>query len=442
MPSDVDLSAALSRVKESETSLVAQVLRTTVAAVTSYVAALLLTGPDPQPILSPLTALLVVQVTSYATFTTGVQRVASVVSGVLIAVMFSEAVGLNWWSLTLLLLASLGLGHLIRLGDSINEVAISAMIVLGVSQVADTAWDRIAETLIGAAVGMVFSLVLAPPVHVRPANEAVMSAFDALTRLLDTMAREIGEDVSHARAHGWLEEARRIDRDIVRVDATLSTAEEGTRLNPRGRRATVRVLALRSGLDTAEISAVALRMVCRALSGLYARGEHGEPAYTEIPLATAQSLRSLFHSLAALFASYGHLVVLHGRALPEEAARAENTQRERLAEALEDRSRTEAILLADSIENPDRWELYGTLLTAVDKLVDETRPAGTPGDLAQRIEERRRRLAEERRLRAVVARPGPVLRERIRRVVAPTDRLLRAPRRLPRPLRHTLRRRT
>ncbi|WP_331770550.1 aromatic acid exporter family protein (plasmid) [Embleya sp. NBC_00888] len=438
MPSEVDLAAALSRVKESETSLVAQVLRTTVAAVTSYVAALFLAGTDPQPILAPLTALLVVQVTSYATFTTGVQRVASVVSGVLIAVLFSEAVGLNWWSLTLLLLASLGLGHLIRLGDSINEVAISAMIVLGVSQVADTAWDRVAETLIGAAVGMVFSLVLAPPVHVRPANEAVMSAFDALTRLLDTMAREIDDDVSHDRAHGWLEEARRIDRDIVRVDATLTTAEEGTRFNPRGRRATVRVLALRSGLDTAEISAVALRMVCRSLSGLYARGEHGEPAYTEIPLATAQSLRSLFHSLAALFAAYGHLLVLHGQDRPVDSAHAEVTLRERLAEAEEDRLRTEAILLADSIANPDRWELYGTLLTAVDKLVDETRPAGTPGDLAQRIEERRRRLAQERRLRAAVARPGPVLRESIRWVVTPTDRLLRVPRRLHR---HTLRRR-
>ncbi|MET7304231.1 aromatic acid exporter family protein [Embleya sp. NPDC005575] len=438
MPSEVDLTAALSKVKESETSLIAQVLRTTVAAVTSYIAALFLAGADPQPILAPLTALLVVQVTSYATFTTGAQRVASVVFGVLIAVLFSEAVGLNWWSLALLLLAALGLGHLIRLGDSINEVAISAMIVLGVSQVADTAWDRVAETLIGAAVGMVFSLVLAPPVHVRPANEAVMSAFDALTRLLDTMAGELDDDVDYDRAHGWLEEARRIDRDIVRVDATLSTAEEGTRLNPRGRRATVRVLALRSGLDTAEISAVALRMVCRALGGLYARGERGEPAYTEIPLATAQSLRSLFRSLAALFAAYGHLVVLHGQDRPEESALAEDRLRERLTEADADRSRTEAILLADSIENPDRWELYGTLLTAVDKLVDETRPAGTPGDLAQRIDERRRRLAEERRLRAAVTRPGPAMRERIRRVVAPTDRLLRVPRRLHR---HTLRRR-
>lgn len=424
MPSDVDFAAALTRVKQTETSLIGQVLRTTVVAVTSYVAAVLVTGPDPQPILSPLTALLVVQVTSYATFTTGVRRVASVVSGVLIAVLFSEAVGLNWWSLALLLLAALGLGHLIRLGDSVNEVAISAMIVLGVSQVAETAWDRIAETLIGAAVGMVFSLVLAPPVHLRPANEAVMSAFDALTRLLDTMAAGIVEDVGHDRTRDWLEEARRIDRDIVRVDATLSTAEEGTRLNPRGRRATTRVLALRSGLDTAEISAVALRMVCRALNGLYARGADGESGYTGIPHATAQSLRRMFLSLAALFAAYGHRVVLEGQQRPQDAARAEETLRERLAEADADRAGTETILLADATENPDRWELYGTLLGALDKLAEETRPAGTPGDLSRRVDERRRRIAQERRLRAVVVRPVPVLRERVRRAV-PVSRLLR-----------------
>ncbi|MYW06124.1 FUSC family protein, partial [Streptomyces sp. SID3343] len=290
---------------------------------------------------------------------TGVRRVASVVLGVLIAVLFSEAVGLNWWSLSLLLLAALGIGHLIRLRDSINEVAISAMIVLGVSQVADTAWDRVAETLIGAAVGMVFSLVLAPPVHVRPANEAVKSAIDALIRLLDTMASEVVDDVTPARAHAWLEEARRIDRDIVRVDATLATAEEGTRLNPRGRRATTTVVALRSGLDTAEISAVALRSVCRALSALYT-----EERSSSIPVATAESLRSLFHSLAALFAAYGHLLLLQGRPATEAAARAEETLRERQSEADADRQRTETILLADSIGNPDRWELYGTLIAS------------------------------------------------------------------------------
>jgi uncharacterized membrane protein YccC len=418
MPPETDLAAALTKVKESESSLVGQVLRTTVAAVTAYLAGVLLTD-NGQPILAPLTALLVVQVTSYATFTTGVQRVASVVLGVLIAVLFSEAVGLNWWSLALLLLAALGIGHLIRLGDSINEVAISAMIVLGVTQVADTAWDRVAETLIGAAVGMVFSLVLAPPVHVRPANEAVKSAIDALIRLLDTMAAEVVDEVTPARAHAWLEEARRIDRDVVRVDATLATAEEGTRLNPRGRRATTTVVALRSGLDTAEVSAVALRTVCRALSALYAE-ERSSP----IPPATAQSLRSLFYSLAALFAAYGHLLLLQGRAEPEAAERAEETLRERQDEADTDRLRTEAILLADSIGNPDRWELYGTLIAAVDKLSDETRPYVNPGDLARRIEQRRLRDRAARRARIAAVRRTPGLR----RVLPQRDRLPRVPR--------------
>jgi aromatic acid exporter family member 1 len=422
MPSEADLVAALTRVKESESSLIGQVLRTTVAAVTAYVAGVLLTD-NGQPILAPLTALLVVQVTSYATFTTGAQRVASVVLGVLIAVLFSEAVGLNWWSLALLLLAALGIGHLIRLGDSINEVAISAMIVLGVSQVADTAWDRVAETLIGAAVGMVFSLVFAPPVHVRPANEGVKSAIDALIRLLDTMASEVVDEVTPARAHAWLEEARRIDRDIVRIDATLATAEEGTRLNPRGRRATTTVVALRSGLDAAEISAVALRTVCRALSALYV-----EDRSTTIPPATAESMRKLFHSLAALFAAYGHLLLLQGRAAPEEATRAAETLRERQVEADTDRLRTEEILLADSIENPDRWELYGTLIAAVDKLADETRPYVTPGDLARRIEQLRLRDVEARRARLPVVRRSSNMREGLRRVLAPRDALTRVPR--------------
>ncbi|WP_406284173.1 FUSC family protein [Embleya sp. NBC_00896] len=413
MPSEAELVARLAKVKETETSLAAQVLRTTVAAVVAYVAGVWLTE-NSQPILAPLTALLVVQVTAYATLTNGLRRVASVVAGVLIAVLFSEAVGLNWWSLALLLVASLGIGHLARLEDSVNEVAISAMIVLGVSQVADTAWDRIAETLIGAAVGMAFSLLLAPPVHVRPANEAVMDAIGALSRLLDKMAREITVEVPHARTVAWLEEARRIDRDIVRVDATLSTAEEGTRLNPRGRRVSFTVLALRSGLDALEISAVALRTVCRSLTQLYQDDEDR----TLVPRATAESLRSLFHALAALFSAYGYLVVSQGQEHPGAIERAEEILRERQEQAEADRRRTEAILLADTIENPDRWELYGTVLASVDKLADETRAACVPGGFARRVEERGASAARI-----------PV-RERIRRVLAPRDRLVRVTKRV------------
>src|ERR1039458_2399210 len=68
--------------------------KTTLAAVLSFVVAQgLLTSPA--PVLAPLTALLVVQLTMYETVASGLQRVASVVAGVLIAVGVASWVGLT-----------------------------------------------------------------------------------------------------------------------------------------------------------------------------------------------------------------------------------------------------------------------------------------------------------------------------------------------------------
>lgn len=82
----------------------------TAAAALAYLAGLWLSG-NAQPLLAPLTALLVVQVTLYATSTLGIRRIA----GVLIAVGFTDAVGLTWWSLGLFVLVCLQLGHLLHL---------------------------------------------------------------------------------------------------------------------------------------------------------------------------------------------------------------------------------------------------------------------------------------------------------------------------------------
>jgi len=99
--------------------------KTTIAAVLSFVMAQRL-GTSPQPVLAPLTALLVVQLTMCETLTSGLQRVASVVAGVLTAVGVATYVGLTWWSLGAVVAASLVIGRLLRLGPQLLEVPISA----------------------------------------------------------------------------------------------------------------------------------------------------------------------------------------------------------------------------------------------------------------------------------------------------------------------------
>src|SRR5688572_5054160 len=149
---------SLSMVRRRAQPTVATILRLTLTAVAAYVVAFPITGDQ---VLAPLTALLVVQVTLYHTFRSALQRVVSVISGVLIAVGLSRTLGFTWWSLAITIAAALTIGYVLRLGAFILEVPISAMLILSLPT-DDVVSDRIVATLIGAATGLASNLVFAP----------------------------------------------------------------------------------------------------------------------------------------------------------------------------------------------------------------------------------------------------------------------------------------
>lgn len=208
-----------------------QIVRSTAAAVISYLAAVWLL-PQPVPLTAPLTALLVVQVTLYSTFITGIRRVNAVVIGVVIAIAFSSLVGLRWWSLGLIILTALLVGRVVRVGEFEAEVAISAMLVLGVTKVGSAAWDRIYETLIGAAVGLLFNLLFAPPVWVQSAGGSIEEMAHRMGRLFRDIGGQVAGHLPVERAAARLHEARGVDHDITEVDASLRQAEDSLRFNP------------------------------------------------------------------------------------------------------------------------------------------------------------------------------------------------------------------
>ncbi|MFD7626744.1 aromatic acid exporter family protein [Streptomyces sp. NPDC059851] len=340
-----------------------QALRSTAAAVVSYVIALRLSS-EPAPLTAPLTALLVVQVTLYSTLTTGIRRVNSVVAGVLIAIGFSALVGLTWWSLGLIILASLLVGHLVRVDEFIPEVAISAMLVLGVTQVANTAWDRVLETLIGAAVGMLVNLLVAPPVWVGQASAAITDLAARMSRLLDHLGEEPPGPAKVEQAAARLHEARRLDNDIAQVDAALRQAEDSLRLNPRVKEGLLFRLVLRTGLDTLEICAVVLRVACRTLTDLAKARPDG-------PLFTAEvraALREVSGHTARAVESFAELITAQVSANAEEA---EARLTGELVVARASRDRLAELLLTEVEEDPAQWQLQGALLAEIDRVIDE-----------------------------------------------------------------------
>ncbi|MGW0122385.1 FUSC family protein [Streptomyces sp. NPDC003327] len=375
---------------------VVQTVRSTAAATLSYVVALWLSS-EPVPLTAPLTALLVVQVTLYSTLTTSLRRVNSVVVGVLIAIAFSVLVGLSWWSLALVILASLLVGRMVKVEEFIPEVAISAMLVLGVTQVADTAWDRVLETLIGAVVGMLFNLMLAPPVWVDTAGESIEDLARRMRRMLLDVAEEFSGAPPVERAAARLHEARQLDNDVAEVDAALRTAEDSLRLNPRVKEGLLHRVVLRTGLDTLEICAVVVRVLARTVTDLAKEQDGGDL----LPGPTALALRETAQHTSDAFVSYAVLVTARGS---EAAEAAENRLAGELRAARARRARAAELLLALALREPGRWQLYGALLTEIDRILDELDPEHRGRRLMEELDrharerrERRRRLRPRRR---------------------------------------------
>ncbi|MFJ6838285.1 aromatic acid exporter family protein [Streptomyces sp. NPDC091209] len=356
--------------------VVVQTLRSTAAATIAYVVAIHL-SPEPAPLTAPLTALLVVQVTLYSTITTAVRRVNSVVAGVVIAIGFSSLVGLTWWSLGLIILASLAVGHLVRVSEFVPEVAISAMLVLGVTRVGDTAWARVLETLIGAVVGLACNLVLAPPVWVGVAGESI----EDLARRMRQLMLRIGEQAAgrtpyHVAAER-LHEARRLDHDISGVDAALRQAEDSLKLNPRVREGLLHRVVLRTGLDTLEICTVVLRVLARSLTDL---AKEREPH----PLFEAQAgavLEELLSEIADAIVSFAVLVTTD---VAQNAASAEERLSAELGTAAATRDKLAQLFLDEVQRDARQWQLHGSVLTEVTRIIDELD-----------TEHRTRRLLEE-----------------------------------------------
>jgi uncharacterized membrane protein YccC len=347
-------------------------MRLTVAAVASYVVALLF-FPGTEPLLAPLTALLVVQVTPVTLLTSGLDRVVAVVAGVSLAVGFSAVVPLEWWSLGVLIAVSIMIGQVLRLRSNLIEVAISAMLVLGVGSYGaqSAAWQRIAETLVGAAVGIAANLLFPPKVPTGDAGNAIRDLAADLGRLLERAADEVAQTGARGTevadwARDWLDEARRVTHDIPRAGAALLRAEQARTLNARALGTPNAGPGLRQGLEALEHSAVAVRGMFRAV--LDATSDPAWPE-DEVGDAVIANTEQVLRELATAVTTFGELVRIEARPQGVGAAEGARLVRDALEGLREARARLQDLLMVDL--PPVLVDLNRALLSAVQRLLTE-----------------------------------------------------------------------
>jgi hypothetical protein len=428
--------ALVLRIRRRGRSALFRAARLTGAAVTAYLTAQALGLVDPPPLVAPLTALLVVQATATSTLGSGVERVLSVVAGVALAVGFVSVVGLTWWSLGILVAASIVVGQLLRLGPNLIEVPISAMLVLGVGYASGAqaaGLSRVVETLIGAAIGVLVNVLFPPAVRSRYAGQAVQRLAEEIAALLDEAAEGLGLPAAGPTARAtdsgnwfptntgwftipsvdrssgdrgltpeasarWLDDARRLNRHVPRVDRALTHAEESRRLNVRALGTPETARSLRGGLEDLELCSVAVRSLFRLIDD-WVRGGMVEPdaAYVE---RARRAWAELLSDLATVVRAFGAMLraEVEGNATAEEATLADALDRLRL-----DRVRHADVLLADPREHPDLWELDGAVAGLVDRMLVELDTA----EHARRWENRRREAVARMRAANPMARRRP-----------------------------------
>ena len=361
-------------------------LRLSGAGVASYLVAHAL-SPNTTPILAPLTALLVVQVTLSSTLWSGLERVVSVMAGVLLAVIFSAVVGLNWWSLGALIAVSIVIGQLLRLGPNLIEVPISAMLVLAVGSNAaeEAATGRLYETVVGAIVGVGVNVIFPPALRTLDAGGRVEQFALRIAGLLNDAADQLSAGQVHGRAQQWLEEARRLTRHVPGIEKEILDADEGRQLNLRALGTPRTSTSLRDGLEKLEHSLVAVRSMFRSIADSMREEESADHVEGEYAADVREAFALLLHDLADCFASFGRMV----RAQVDDDAVTESGELSAALAALrEARARVSELLLLGPREDPVYWELNVSLLATVERVLREL-------DVEEYVRERDRHLAEQ-----------------------------------------------
>lgn len=348
------------------------IVRLAVTALFAYGVGLLVPYTTSQPVLAPLTALLVAQVTLYQTVHSAVSRVAAVLTGVLVAVGLSAFVPFTWWSLAVVIVAALLIGYALRLGETVLEVPISAMLILSTGAGKEqAAAGRVVETMIGAACGLAAGLVLASP-RTESAQQAISELCQKLSVLLDDMAAGLSAGAAADQAGAWLSRARSLSEEIERVDDAVRQAEESIVVSPRGRRRIPGQLGLRDNLETLEHAAIIVRGLARSVADLAGLGEE------DASIRARDQRGRLAAALAELSEAVQGFEQLATSRDPAERDQAESELREHLDAARHRQDNLSGVLAADPSERPVGWPLRGELVSHIDRLRIQLEDAAGP----------------------------------------------------------------
>lgn len=343
----------LATLRTTARSPLLQVLKTSVAAIASWLLATLILG-QPAPIFAAIAALLVVQPSVNQSLAKGIERSIGVVLGVVIAYVAGRFLGDSTPVVLSIIVVSLLVAWLLRLTPgSSNQIPISAMLVLAIgSQTADYALDRIIETVIGAVVGLVVNALIVPPVLVAPARLAVGRLATAVASSLDRLADALTSELDAAALASLMSDARALRPLQSTAAEALDRAQDSLTLNPRGGRHRVAIEQDRQLLERLGT------LVTRTIGMTRAVHDNYDPVLTADPIvgSIAVELRRASHDTTLLARRLAAEGPSTSRRVPQEGS-------------VEVQALTAPLVVARP--DPDNWVLVGSLLEDLRRVREE-----------------------------------------------------------------------
>ena len=216
---------------------------TAIAACTAWVAALLLGIEAPVP--AAAGAVITVALSLNRSMRTGLSLVGATAAALLVAFALYQWWGLHVWTVGVLVIVSLIIGRLLRLGpEGSLQIPVTALFVyfLGEALTNDVIVTRIVATLLGVAIGLAFSFVAHPERPEERMTEQLSEIGGRLGALLVAMGHVSGDRLTRRQSTEWLTEARALAVETRHLDGEIEELGLGRRFSVGSERAVGRAI--------------------------------------------------------------------------------------------------------------------------------------------------------------------------------------------------------
>jgi uncharacterized membrane protein YgaE (UPF0421/DUF939 family) len=283
------------------------------------------------------------------------------------ALAIGDGLGVNVLTMALVVIAGLVLGRTLRLGTQVNQVAVTALLVLSFG--GNYGYARVFDSVIGAAVGVFINAVIAPPAFSRTASKELADLADDLAALVTRVAKGLRREWGYTDAQDWLARSRELSKDARAARKIAQQADEAVRFHPRR-------AAHMEEVHRVDEAAVALDHVSTQLNSLVRGLSDMSATFSPVP----EKLRAVPEQMVLLLDDTAKALSAFGRLqLPDKASIRVYEELSQLIKRAKPHTREAAQAMHPDEDAPTLvWSIYGALLDDARRMLRELDPEGGP----------------------------------------------------------------